>query len=87
MPEAASPAVRCNMELLFPSEEEAERVHRSVSLDNAGYVSSALKGNAIVAEAEAQTLMSLLHTVDDFLACMSVAQKIVGGDVSPRRRS
>jgi tRNA threonylcarbamoyladenosine modification (KEOPS) complex Pcc1 subunit len=87
MPEGLPPAVRCSMEILFASEEDAERVHRSVSLDNAGYVSSALKGNAIVAEVEAQTLMSLLHTVDDYLACMSVAQKIVGGDVSPRRRS
>jgi len=87
MPEGLPPAVRCSMEILFSSEEEAERVNRSVSLDNAGYVSSALKGNSIVAQAEAHTLMSLLHTVDDYLACMSVAQKIVGGDVSPRRRS
>lgn len=87
MPEGPPPAVRCSIEILFASEEEAERVNRSVSLDNAGYVSSAVKGNSIVAEAEAQTLMSLLHTVDDYLACVSVAQKIAGGDVSPRRRS
>ena len=69
--------VECRLRLEFRSHEEAEKVHRSVSLDNDGYVHSRVDGNAIIAEIHAQSLSSLLHTLDDFLACTSVAEKIV----------
>ena len=69
--------VRCTLNLEFDSHESAERVHKSVELDNQGYLSTEVKGNAIVAKIEADSLNSLLHTLDDFLACTSVADRIV----------
>lgn len=69
--------VRCRLNLEFPSKEAAERVHGSVSLDNEGYLKTWLEGNAIVAEIEAQSLNSLLHTLDDFLSCTSLAERVI----------
>jgi tRNA threonylcarbamoyladenosine modification (KEOPS) complex Pcc1 subunit len=71
------PPVRCSLALEFPSSEEAEKVHRSVELDNMGYLRTRLHGNSILVEIEARSLNSLLHTLDDFLACTSVAQKVL----------
>ncbi|OGS41782.1 MAG: hypothetical protein A3K67_07255 [Euryarchaeota archaeon RBG_16_62_10] len=71
------PKVRCSMVLEFPSRQEAEKVHASVELDNQGYVSTRLVDRTIVAEVEAESLNSLLHTLDDFLSCASVAGAIV----------
>lgn len=71
------PKVKCSLRLEFSSQHHAEHVHRSVELDNGGYVKTKLEGNTILAEIEASSLNSLLHTLDDFLSCTSVAEKIV----------
>jgi len=72
-----APSVRCSIRLEFESPDHAEKVHRAVELDNEGYVESRLDGDAITAEIDADSLNSLLHTLDDFIACVSVAHKIV----------
>lgn len=61
----------------FQSSTEAENVHRSVEMDNDGYLETRVEGGNIVAHIEAESLKSLLHTLDDFLACVGVADKIV----------
>jgi tRNA threonylcarbamoyladenosine modification (KEOPS) complex Pcc1 subunit len=77
MPDKAQPGVTCRLTLEFDSSEDAEKVQRSVELDNLGYVSSNVVGKTIVAEICSDSIKSLLHTLDDFLACTSVATKIV----------
>jgi len=69
--------VRCSLVLEFASPLDAEKVHRSVELDNQGYIVTRIEGNAIHAEISSSSLNSLLHTLDDFLACASVAEKVV----------
>lgn len=67
------------MTLEFGSEADAEKVHRSVELDNEGYLETRVEGRAVIARIEADSLKSLLHTLDDLLACVSVADRIVSG--------
>lgn len=76
--ETKPPKVRCELRLEFESEASAEKVHRSVELDNEGYVATRVDGRVIHATIEADSLKSLLHTLDDFLACTGVADKMVG---------
>lgn len=71
------PKVRCSLVLEFGSPLEAEKVHRSVELDNQGYIVTRVEGSAIHASISSSSLNSLLHTLDDFLACVSVAEKVV----------
>ena len=73
------PAVLCRIDLEYPSEEIARKVHRSVELDNAGFVRSEVRGNVIHVQAEAESLKSLIHTLDDLLSCVSVADGVVRG--------
>jgi len=72
-----APKVRCSLRIEFSSDEEASRIHRAVELDNQGYVSSGVEGNAVLALIEASSLNSLLHTLDDLLACTTLSEKIV----------
>ncbi len=74
-----SARVKCDIELAFDSSESAEKVHASVEQDNEGYVSSRVEGAVLKAHLEADSLKSLLHSLDDFLSCVSVAEKMVGG--------
>ncbi len=73
------PRVRCSIIISFGSASEAEKVHGSVAMDNDGYIATDVRGSDIVASVEADSLKSLLHTLDDFLSCVSVAEKIVSG--------
>ena len=77
MPEKVGPRVRCTLTLEFESKDDAEKVHRSVELDNFGYLESTVRENLIIADMEADSLKSLLHTLEDFLTCTSVASRIV----------
>lgn len=73
------PKVVCDLILGYSANEEAEKVHRSVELDNMGYIRTRVEGSTITARIEADSLNSLLHTLDDFLVCAGVAEKIVAG--------
>lgn len=66
--------IKCEIVLKYPDERTADTVARSISPDNEGYVSVKLKGTEIFCEAEATSPMKLLHTLDDLLACISVAE-------------
>ena len=74
------PVVRCKIDIEYPSEDVARDVHRSVQLDNEGYVRTDVKGNVIHVEADASSLSSLIHTLDDLLSCVGVAERIVHGE-------
>ncbi len=71
------PQVICTLELRFRSESEAVKVHKSVEQDNEGYLESEVCGEVIRAKITAGSLKSALHTLDDFMSCISVAEKIV----------
>jgi len=77
MSEPGAPRVVCDIRLEFSSPEEALTVQRSVELDNEGYVKARVNGSSIEAHVEAGSLKSLLHTLDDYLACLAVADNIV----------
>jgi hypothetical protein len=69
--------MKCSLCLEFASGEEAGRVLQSVSVDDEGFVRSRVEGSRLVAEIEAESVPSLLHTVDDYLACVTVAAGLV----------
>jgi len=70
--------VKCTLRLEFENSESAKKVHSAVELDNEGYLKSRVDGPFIHAEIEAESLKSLLHTLDDFLSCTAVAEKMMG---------
>ncbi len=72
-------SVSCRIELDYPSPTEALQVQKSVELDNDEHLKSEVQGKVIVALAEAASLRSLLHTLDDFLSCVAVAEAVVRG--------
>ena len=72
-----APQVKCSLVLEFADPGEAEKVHRSVELDNEGYVRSRVEGRTIRADMDADSLKSLLHTLDDFLSCLGLAEGII----------
>ena len=66
---------RATLTLKFPDARTAKAVADSVSLDDDGYIRTRRTGATITATATADGPMPLLHTLDDYLACVSVAER------------
>lgn len=70
---------RARLEFRYRSAAVAERVLKSVEVDNAPHIASHRQGPTIVSEATADSPMSLLHTLEDFLACVALAERLTRG--------
>ena len=67
----------CTITLEFETAEKAKKVLQSIQADDQGFVRSSVKGKTLEATMESRSVASLLHTLDDYLACVSVAADIV----------
>jgi len=67
----------CDLVIEFDDEEKVKTVKKSIEVDNFDFVESQINNNKLEAHIESKSVSSLLHTLDDFLACVSVAEKIV----------
>ena len=59
----------------FDDVDSARAVAAAVAVDDDGYVRTTRRGRTLIAEAAADGPMSLLHTLDEYLACISVAER------------
>ena len=66
---------RATLTLAFASEDEAARMAAALAPENERFLTVRVEGPALVAEAHAAAPMSLLHTLDDALACLGAAQR------------
>jgi tRNA threonylcarbamoyladenosine modification (KEOPS) complex Pcc1 subunit len=67
--------IQCTIELEFRDEDTARNVLGAVRPDDEGYIESRVEGNRLVAVAESDSILGLRNTVDDYLACVSLAEK------------
>jgi len=73
--------LEAEIRLSYENEREAEAVATAVSPDNVEvppglYVKTVRKGSNVLTRVECQTrLQTLIATIDDLLACVSVAEK------------
>ena len=74
---AGGRALHCVLELAYEDAATARAVREALAPDDAGFVRSRAEGSRLVAEIEADSPMRLLHTVEDYLACVAVAEKAV----------
>ena len=71
---------KCKLEIDFESENDVKKIVKSVSVDDFDFVKTKTSGKKLVAEINSNSVSSLLHTLDDYLACVSVASKVLDKD-------
>jgi tRNA threonylcarbamoyladenosine modification (KEOPS) complex Pcc1 subunit len=72
--------VSCKLDFDYGSEEEAQAVLKAVEVDNEQFIKTTLEGKKIISIVESESIPSLIHTLDDYLSCVSVAEKVVKGE-------
>ena len=69
--------ISCDVVIAFEDEKQAKTVLKSIEVDDFDFVKSKISGKELKAQIESNSISSLIHTLDDFLACVSVAAKVV----------
>ena len=69
--------IRCEVVLDYGDAKTAQMVLRSTQVDNFDFVRSTVQGKRLTAVMESTSVSALIHTLDDYLACVSVAEKVV----------
>ncbi len=72
-------SVECTFTLEYDSAAEARAIAASLEPDSQGYLDIEVNGSTVIAVTRAKTVPSMLHTINDFLSCLSVAEKIGKG--------
>ena len=69
--------VQCDVVIEYEDADKAKTILRSTKVDDFGFVKSTINGSRLEATIEGDSVSSLIHTLDDYLACISVAEKVV----------
>jgi len=69
--------VKCSLEIDFKSNDDLKKVVKSIKVDDFDFVKTKISGKKLIGEINSNSVSSLLHTLDDYLACITVASKIV----------
>ena len=69
--------IHCHLILNYESEDTAEKVLRAVIVDNEDFIQAKREGNSIVSDIKAESFLNLLHTIEDYLTCVSIAEKTI----------
>lgn len=70
----------CKIVLYYDSEKKAKQVFQSIKVDDFDFVESLVEKSSLHAKITADSIPSLLHTLDDYLSCAGVAEDIVDKD-------
>lgn len=67
--------LECTIQLEYHNEKEAETVKRAIELDNDKYANAKREGRVVVIYSSSESVPSMLHTLEDLLACVRVAEE------------
>ncbi len=70
------PGIRAKLVMEWESEEKAEDILRSIAADNYEFVKCHREGKSIICESSANRAATLLHTLDDLISCVLVADEV-----------
>jgi hypothetical protein len=69
--------ITCNIKIEYKDIKEADKILKSIEVDNLNYITSLRKGKIIDTIIESNSISSIIHSLDDYLACISIAEKII----------
>jgi len=67
-------AIKCEFTFEYKSIKKAKIIKESLEPDNDDFIEIELIGSDLKATCKADTPMELLHTIDDFLACLTISE-------------
>ncbi len=70
-------SVDCKIIIEMNDEKEAEAVLEAIAPDNAPFALAYREGKSVTIEASSKTTPGMIHTIEDLLACLRIAEEVV----------
>jgi tRNA threonylcarbamoyladenosine modification (KEOPS) complex Pcc1 subunit len=67
-----------NLSLEYESEAKAEIICQALEVDDGGRIELKASDKRIESKMRANSIPSLINTLEDFLACLSLAERVIG---------
>ncbi len=72
--------VNCDIVIDLGDVKKVKTILKAIKVDDFDFVKSKVSGKKLEAKIKANSVSSLIHTLDDYLSCVSVAMKVVDKD-------
>lgn len=69
--------ITADITLKYNDKKTAQSIRKSLHIDDESYVTTTVEDKIIHASISAKNLPSFLHTLDDYLSCLAVAEQII----------
>ena len=69
--------LKCNIKINYSDIKETNNILNSIEIDNFNFVKSIIKDKTLITYIESNSISSLIQTLDDYLSCLSIAEKII----------
>lgn len=69
--------VDCEISLEYEDEARAEIILRSIEQDNTPFACARRESNRLIVNASGKTIRSMIHTLEDLLVCIKVAEGVL----------
>ncbi len=70
------PRIKVTVEFDYESQAMAESVLKSIEVDNYHFVKCERDDKKIICHVEGEKIASVLHTLDDLIACVCLAEEV-----------
>jgi hypothetical protein len=67
----------CKLIIECENNKKVKTILKSVQVDDFNFVNSKIDGKKFVATIKASSISSLIHTLDDYLSCISIVINII----------
>ena len=69
--------IQCKFTLKYPDRNIAMKIRDSLEVDNYKFIETKLESDTLVTIIESESIMSLLHTTEDYLSCLTTAESVI----------
>ena len=69
--------ITCDIIIDYADENKAMTICKAIEVDDFDFVTSKIHEGSLHAHLECTSISSLLHTLDDYLSCVSIAENVV----------
>ena len=69
--------ITCDIVIDYADKKKAMTICKAIEVDDFDFVTSKIYQGSLHAHLESTSISSLLHTLDDYLSCVSIAEKVV----------
>ena len=68
--------VNCDIVIDLGDVKKVKTILKAIKVDDFDFVKSKVSGKKLEAKIKANSISSLIHTLDDYLSCVGVAEKV-----------